>query len=413
METGLDLSPVPSERRRASLQDVVLLFAGANIVTTTLVTGGSLAPAFSFREACLLVFAGIVAGTLPIALLARLGPRYGLPSMVVLRHPFGRYGAAAISLLLVFTNFAWIALNNVIASGALVSLVGGPAWGWNLIVGGAAVAVALTGPRAMALFDRFAVPLMLVVGFGITAALFGEAGREALTRPGTGALGLLAGLDIVIGYQISWSLMFADYTRFQRSERRASQAAFLGLALSSAWLMVAGAGAGIVGGGNDPTEMILGLGLPIGALLLLALSAITTNFVNIYLSSLAVKNLWAGAPERTTVLVVGGIGVAFGALSPQLLDRYAGFMGWIATFLLPIVAVTAVHYFRKRTTIARPTAAPLLRPTAIVAWLAGVLTYQALQRFAPGVGATLPTLFVSAAGYAVLVAAFGERGESG
>ncbi len=393
---------MPEERRRASLQDVLLLFAGANIVTTTLVTGGSLAPAFGFREACLLVFAGIVIGTLPIALLARLGPRYGLPSMVVLRHPFGRYGAAAISLLLVFTNFAWIALNNVIASRALVSLVGGPAWGWNLLVGGAAVVVALTGPRAMALFDRVAVPLMLLVGLAITVALFGEAGRESLTRPGTGTLGLLAGLDIVIGYQISWSLMFADYTRFQRSERRAGQAAFFGLALSSAWLMIVGAGAGLAGGGNDPTEMILGLGLPIGSLLLLALSAITTNFVNIYLSSLAVKNLWSGAPERTTVLVVGGVGVAFGALSPQLLERYAAFMGWIATFLLPIVAVTAVHYFRRRAAIARPTEAPRLRTSAILAWLAGVLTYQALQRFAPEVGATLPTLAVSAVGYALL-----------
>ncbi len=402
MDTGLDLSPVPAAKRTASLQDVLLLFAGANIVTTTLVTGGSLAPAYSFPQACALILAGILAGTLPIALLARLGPRYGLPSMVLLRHPFGRGGAAAISLLLVMTNFAWIALNNVIAAGALFSLLGGREWIWSLAVGAVAVGVALTGPRAMALFDRVAVPTMVLVGVAITTALFGEAGREALLRPGTGSLGLLLGFDVVVGYQISWSLMFADYTRFQRSERRASLSVFWGLGLSSAWLMVVGAGAGLAGGGNDPTAMILGLGLPLGALLLLALSAITTNFVNIYLSSLAVKNLWNRAPEKTTVLAVGGLGVALGVISPRLLDRYAEFMGWIATLLLPIVAVAVVHYFAGGGRVDEPSRAPRWRRSALAAWLAGVLTCQLLQRWPLGLGATLPTLIVTALVYLAL-----------
>ena len=98
MDSGLDLSPIPLERRTASFQDVLLLFLGANIVSTTLVTGGSLAGDFSLAEALILIALGIVLGTAPIALLATLGPRYGLPSMVLLRHPFGRTGAAAISV---------------------------------------------------------------------------------------------------------------------------------------------------------------------------------------------------------------------------------------------------------------------------------------------------------------------------
>ncbi|MDH3746108.1 MAG: cytosine permease [Acidobacteriota bacterium] len=396
METGLDLSPVPAAKRTASLTDVVLLFAGANIVTTTLVTGGSLSESFSFLQSALLVGFGVVIGTLPIALLARLGPRFGLPTMVLLRHPFGRLGAGAISLILILTNFAWIALNNVIAAEAMATLVGGSEWQWNLVVGAIAIGVALTGPRAMALFDRLAVPLMVIVGLGLTVALFGEAGREVLSRPGTGTLALLAGLDIVVGYQISWSLMFADYTRFQTSARSASLAVFLGMTLSSLWLMTVGVGAGIAGGGNSPTEMILGLGLPLGALLLMALSAITTNFVNIYLSSLAVKNLWGGAPERITVLAVGSIGVALGLFSPRLLDRYAGFMELIATLLLPIVAVAAVHFFGR---IGHPkdvSAPPAWSWTAALSWLAGVLTYQNLPA---DLGATVPTLLVTALVY--------------
>jgi purine-cytosine permease-like protein len=253
----------------------------------------------------------------------------------------------------------------------------------------------------MALFDRVAVPMLLLVGVALTWALFGQSGRAALAHPGDGSLGLLVGFDLVVGYQISWSLMFADYTRYQRSEGMASRSAFFGLAISSAWLMVLGAGAGLAGGGNDPTEMVLSVGLPAAALLLMALSTVTTNFVNLFLSSLAIKNLWPGAPDRRTVLAVGAIGTAFGLVSSQLLDRYAGFMGWIGTTLLPIVAVTVVHFFwLKRTDEGEQEAA--WRPAAIVAWVAGVGTYQALTHLPWQFGATLPTLLVTALVYALL-----------
>ena len=399
MDTGLDLEPIAAERRTASFWDVLLLFAGANIVTTTLVTGGSLAPAFSFRQAIALVVVGTIVGTVPIALLARLGPRFGLPTMVLLRHPFGRQGAAAISLFLILTNFAWIALNNLIAAEAMEKLLGGKNWEWSLAVGGIAVAIAVTGPKAMALFDKVAVPLLAIVAVGITWALFGAAGREALTRAGSGGISLLAGFDIVVGYQVSWSLMFADYTRYQADERRASRAVAAGLALSSLWLMGIGAGAGAAGGGNSPTDMVLGLGLPLGALLLIALSTITTNFVNIYLSSLALKNLWPRAPEWPTVLAVGGVGTAFGLLSPHLLDRYATFMGWIATLLLPLLAVAICHFFVRFRKLADARDAPRWRLAGIAGWAAGVLTYQGLEHLAWRWGATVPTLVVAAAVY--------------
>jgi NCS1 family nucleobase:cation symporter-1 len=407
MDTGLDLNPVPRHKQTASFWDVAALFAGANIVTTTLVTGGSLAPAFSFRQTLGLILVGVLIGTAPIAVLGRLGPRFGLPTMVLLRHPFGRRGAALISLLLIVTNFAWIALNNVIAAEAFGALLGGPRWFWSLTVGGVAILIAIAGPRAMALFDKVAVPLLIVVGAGITWALFAGPGREALGRAGTGSLSWLAGLDIVIGYQVSWSLMFADYTRYQANERRASRAITLGLTLSSLWLMVIGAGAGIVGGGNSPTDMILALGLPAGALLLMGLSTITTNFVNIYLSSLALKNLWPAAPEWETVFAMGGLGTALGLLSPSLLDRYAGFMGWIATLLLPLLAVAIAYFFDRRrspgdsTAASRrsPGVAPAWRLSGMTGWLAGVLTYQLLTRLPWRWGATLPTLAVAALVY--------------
>jgi nucleobase:cation symporter-1, NCS1 family len=395
VNTGLDLEPIPADRRTARWYDTALVFAGANVVTTTLVTGGTLGAATGLPTAAGAVLLGAVVGTLPIAVLARLGVRSGLPSMVILRGPFGGAGAAAISALLLVTNFAWIALNNAIAASALQPLFGGDPRLWSAGVGALAVGLALSGPRVMALFDRGAVPMMALAGGLLTWALLrrlAEAPAPVPEQP----LGMLAGLDVVIGYQVSWSLMFADYTRFQRRESGATLAVLLGLACSSVWLMLVGAGAARLGGGNDPTAMVLGLGAPSVALLIIGLSTITTNFVNLFLSALALRALTPRAPRAGSVLLIGAVGTGVGLLTEDLLGRYADFMGLIATALLPIVAVALVHFFvigggvEVRSSWSRP---------ALAAWLSGVVCYQALSTLAPGLGATLPTLLVAGAVY--------------
>lgn len=411
MSAGLDLSPVPQHERTASLVDVALLFAGANVVTSTLVTGGTLGASTRGVTVLAAGVLGILLGTLPVAALARLGPRTGLPSMVLLRRPFGLLGAHAISLLLILTNFAWIALNNVIAASALERLLGGDFRLWVVAVGGVAVLIAAFGPAAMARFDRFAVPLMAAVGLLLTWALVrapspGE-GPLVDTVPAGDGLGFLPALDLVIAYQVSWALMFADYTRYQRRERSATLAVLLGLTLSSLWLLFVGARAAAIGGSNDPTEMILGVGLPRAVLILVVLSTITTNFVNLYLSSLALKTLRPSLGDLSTVLAVGAVGTGLGVVTPRLLDRYAGFMGLLATLFLPLVAVLLVHFFwrpgtAEHTRSGLETEPRRLAPRAWAAWAAGVVTYQLVSRAAPHLGATLPTLLLAALVYGAL-----------
>ncbi len=404
--SSYDLKPVPADRRSASTLDVALLFAGANVVTSTLITGGTLGlMGGSVKQLVGIALLGVVIGTLPIAILARLGPRTGLPTMVLLRQPFGLMGAGAIAFLLVITNFAWIALNNVVAAQAMTAIVGGEQWAWSLIVGVAATVLALGGERVMALFDRVAVPLLAVLGVWLTWKLVGMIGSDGgLAEPQTRArVAPLLALDLVVGYQVSWSLMFADYTRFQRRESQATRSVLFGLSATSVWLMIVGlAAARHTGdGANDPTSMILGLGLPVTALALVALSTITTNFVNLFLSGLAVRNLVPRARPVPVVVAIGVIGTALGIVSGGFLDSYAGFMGTLATLLLPIVAVALVHFFGggTRASAQSEPALPSLHWRGVLAWMAGCATYQACV--ALGWGATLPTLLVAGGIYAL------------
>lgn len=397
-----------------------MVFAGANVVTSTLITGGTLglmgAPLWMLAAVAL---AGILIGTAPIALLARLGPRTGLPTMVLLRQPFGIQGARLIALLLVVTNFAWIALNNVVAAQAIAAVSGGDERLWSVLVGAVATVLALGGERVMAMFDRVAVPLLALLGLWLTVKLVSLFGSSASVAGDVGAIAVsgfapLLAIDLVIGYQVSWALMFADYTRFQAREAQASKSVLLGLSATSLWLMLVGVAAVRLGDtdaatsvtsvGNDPTAMILGLGLPVTALLLVALSTVTTNFVNLFLSGLAVRNLAPALKPAPVVIGVGIVGTGLGLVSGGFLESYAAFMGTLATLLLPIVAIALVHFFWSPRCDTAGGPQPQWRPAAVCAWLAGAIIYQ----LAAGsvAGATIPTL-VGAGGVYVLLNSWG------
>ena len=59
-------------------------------------------------------------------MLAPVGSRTGVPSMIAARAPLGYRGAQVVSGLLYLTNFAWIAVNNTIAASVCAQVLGGP-----------------------------------------------------------------------------------------------------------------------------------------------------------------------------------------------------------------------------------------------------------------------------------------------
>ena len=163
-----DLSPVPEAQRTQSPFDLFLIFAAANVVATTMQTGAALGLRYGESQAIAIALAGAVFGALLVAVLAPVGSRTGVPSMIAARAPLGYRGAQIVSGLLYLTNFAWIAINNQIAASACAQVLGGPdsARIWAAVLGVAAILVVARGPRAVGYADRIAVPMMAIAGSG-------------------------------------------------------------------------------------------------------------------------------------------------------------------------------------------------------------------------------------------------------
>jgi purine-cytosine permease-like protein len=406
---AVEIGPVAPAQRAQPALDLFLIFACANIVATTFQTGASLVPAFGLRSALGLIAVGSIGGSLLIAALATLGPRLGVPSVIAARAVLGLRGAGLVALLLYTTNFAWIAVNNVIAASACSRISGGPGSErlWAVGLGLLSTVIVAGGPRLVARADRLAVPLLAVVGVVLTVACL-RLPPGVAWRPGTGNVPWINGLDIVIGYQVSWILMFADYSRYTSSARTGSVAVFLGLALTSLWLMPLGTMAARAAGSSDPGAMLHAVGLGLSGTILMTVATVTTNFVNIYMSSLAIRSVVPGAGDQVSVWSTGLIATGLSLFSGAWLERYASFMLVLGAVLVPVGGVLLARFFILRRTVQVESLYDPsgefashrgFDPAGLLAWAAGGATYYAAR----SLGGTLPSLAMSVAVYCLLV----------
>jgi purine-cytosine permease-like protein len=408
-----DIRPATTAEQTQSTLDLFLIFVGANVVATTFQVGASLAKSFSVPASIALVAVGSVAGAALVAALAPLGPRLRVPSIIASRPALGFVGAGLVAVVLYITNFAWIALNNVIAASASSSVAAawfGPTAGsqslWAITLGLLATFVVWLGPRAVARADRVAVPSMVIVAVALTIACVRASAVPA--APPQTAMSWWRGLDVVIGYQVSWILMFADYSRYTRAVRGSAVAVFAGLAVTSAWMMPLGALAYRAAGTDDPGAMMHAVGLGAAGALLLTLATLTTNFVNIYMSSLAWKSLAPRASDAAVIWSIGIIGTALSAVPGVWLEEYARFLWWLGAVLVPVGGILVAHYYIRPPRVHEAFIAELYDPAGpfrgvsiagTVAWAAGAAAY-----FASGsIGGTLPALAVSVLVYRALL----------
>lgn len=392
-----DLDPVPSHLRTQSPFDLFLIFAGANVVATTFITGATVKAGLSFPAAMAALSVGSVMGALLVAALAPVGSRWGVPSIIALRAPLGRPGAHLVAVVLYVSNFAWIALNNVIAASVTAAIF--PRVEMRVIavaLGVAATLIVLGGPRLVALANRAAVPLMIVAGV-VLAYLAAKAIGSVPNSTPASPLPMWQALDLVIAYQVSWILMFADYSRYTASPRGSALAVFASLSLTSILGMALGALLCAISGSTDPGAMLSALGSPPLGAALLAVATITTNFVNIYLSALALRSLVPRIKDGPAILVTGLVGAALSVLSRDWIDGYSAFMGSLGMLLVPLGGVALAQFIPfPRDIEVRDLYAPESRFgragwRGLIAWAAGAFVYWRFQ----STGATLPALVVS------------------
>jgi nucleobase:cation symporter-1, NCS1 family len=362
------LAPVPDEARTSKASHQFWIWAGANIAPINWVLGAlGISIGLSLADVILVLVVGNAIGMAVFGFFVLMGQRTGVTQMVLSRSAFGRRGAYLPTAFQFVIATGWCAINTWIVLDLVTSLFGelGIDGGRGLqivtvlVIMALQVFIAAYGFRAIASFEKYTVPVTLLVLLVMTVVAWTQtdvdwsyAGSGLTGSDRFGALSTIM-TAIGIGWGISWFAYASDYSRFVPRSVPASRlfaASTLGQFVPVIWLGVLGATLATVSQDVDPGQLIVNsfgaLALPV--LLLVIHGPIATNILNIYSASVCALTLDIKVDRKVVAYVVGALSTVFAVWLVFQEDFAAALDGWLAsmvTWVAPWGAVMLVHFY--------------------------------------------------------------------
>ncbi|MDQ0466551.1 NCS1 family nucleobase:cation symporter-1 [Caulobacter ginsengisoli] len=411
-ETYDPLTPVPAERRVFGAFEAFSLWFSLGIGLLVLQAGALLVPGLSLPAALAAIVTGSVLGALLLAAAGVVGADTGLSAMGSLRVALGKRGAAIPAVLNAIQLTGWGAF-EIIAMRDSADALAKQTFGfssplaWTLLFGALATGLAIMGPVSFVRrFLRAWGLWLLLAGAGwLTWRLLADHDLAALMgQPGTGEMSFGAGVDLVVAMPLSWLPLIADYTRFGRTSRGMFRGSFAGYLLANIWFMALGAAYALTTGGGDLLLTALAATGGGVALLLIVIDETDNTFADIHSAAVSTAILLPLKPAGLA-LGYGLLCTAIALLAP--LAEYEAFLLLIGSVFAPLFGVLLTDHFIVRERARDGERSPL-NLSGFAAWIIGIATYQALSRLVPDLGATLPSVLVTAMVYLGLCIAEGR-----
>lgn len=214
----------------------------------------------------------------------------------------------------------------------------------------------------------------------------------ALTRPE--ALGHLAsyapaapgsfvsGVSMAVGGMAVGGVIVGDYTRYCKSRRDTSIAAFMGVIPGGVGVLVIGAILAITTGNYDITQIFTSIGVPFLGLLVLILATWTTNTGNAYSAGIALVNIFRLKDDKRSIatMIAGLIGTALAAMG--IINYFGNFLNLVSSCVPPVVGAAVADYWiigKGDPENWKPVEG--VNWVGIVSWLLGVVAALALPNF--------------------------------
>jgi NCS1 family nucleobase:cation symporter-1 len=362
------LMPVPDHSRTSTVSHQFWIWTGANVAPINWVLGalGIVLGLSLFQVIAVLVIGNLI-GMVIFGFFVLMGQRTAVSQMVLSRSAFGRRGAYCPAALQGLLAIGWCAVNTWIILDLVVALFAklGYHGGTGLKISVAFVIMALqvwlaaVGFRAIARFERWTVPVTLVVLAAMTVVAWTHSGVHwGYKGSGLHGAALWSSLTtlmtaIGIGWGITWFAYASDYSRFvPRSvpARRLYFGSVLGQFIPTVWLGIFGATLATISKTVDPGELVVQAfgALAIPVILLVVHGPIATNVLNIYSAGLCAQTLDWKVDRRKLSYGVGVFAFAFTIfliLNGNFASSLDGWLGGLVTWVAPWAAIMLINYY--------------------------------------------------------------------
>lgn len=362
------LIPIPHDARTSTVAHQFWIWMGANVAPINWVLGAlGIGLGLSLFQTIAVLIVGNVIGMVTFGFFVLMGQRTAVSQMVLSRSAFGRRGAYLPALLQGLLAVGWCAVNTWIILDLVTALFGelGIHGGTGLKIAVAVVVMVLqvwlaaVGFRAIARFERWTVPITLVVLAAMTIVAWTDTdvkwGYQGAGLHGADLWSALSTLmtAIGIGWGITWFAYASDYSRFVSPSiprRKLYLGSVLGQFIPTVWLGIFGATLATISQAVDPGQLVVQAfgAMAIPVILLVIHGPIATNVLNIYSCGLCAQTLDWKVDRRRLSYGVGVFALAFtiylilnGDFASSLDAWLAGLVTWVA----PWAAIMLIHFY--------------------------------------------------------------------
>ncbi|MEO0466161.1 MAG: cytosine permease [Pseudomonadota bacterium] len=284
------------------------------------------------------------------ALMGVIGALTHMSSYLLVRIAFGDRGAGLVNIAFAISLLGWFGVNiNLFAEAAdgLSQTVFGlslPPLVWMGIASAAMTFTTLVGFSAINRLSVILVPVLAVVTLLLiyqSAQLQGLGGY--FSGDTVGPLSLGDGVSAVVGAIIIGAIILPDITRFARHWSGAVYTALFSYVVAQLMVMGAAAFAGGATGETEVIDLMVNIGLGLGAFIIVIAGSWVLNSLNLYSAVLGIKATYPKVPTIGLTLLLGVVGIIAGALN--LLDHFVTFIFYLSVIFVPVAGVLVVDYF--------------------------------------------------------------------
>lgn len=406
------LSPTPVHERVFGMGDLASLWFSLGVGLLVMQVGAYLMPALSTQQALLAIVLGSLLGAGLLAWMAKIACETGLSSAALMRHVYGRQFAKLPIILNLVQLIGWGTFELVVMRDATVAIAqqaGGMQAAWwpiaTTLLWGSVIALLISGSMLQLvrkLIARIALPLVIASLLWLTWHFVGlaleQGWRSLWERTGTGTMGWLPAMDLVIAMPISWLPLVADYARHGRSGGSAMRGTWLGYAAANMWCY----GLGVLVTLTLPSaDLVTALLLAQGgliALTLILIDEVDNAYGDTYSGAMAAHSLVPAWGLRRWGLVLTVVCVMLALVMPM--HSIEPFLLTLSSVFVPLFGVMlgrlAWQSAAQRSSQAmqwiesnRSTHWPV-----VALWLGGIALYHSMHWISPEAGRALPTLLI-------------------
>lgn len=333
-----DIQYITEEERNKKASSQFYLWFASNLTIGDLALGSLIYALTSMPIFWLLIAVtiGNVLGGSLLAMMSVMGPKAGLPQMIIGRRSFGDSGGRVMAGLQWMNSLGWFTFNSIIAASAVAILLFGVGRPGVISAGGVAIGiqsyllpivivcviVAFLAYAGEHLIHSFEKVMSIVLGVMFLVILyyiilnFGFPSVSAYAPFQSVSFGLT--LALTFSYIMSWGPYAADYSRYVKSGSKSTHVflyTLAGGAIASAFVEVIGflVAMNTVEAPEISSQLFnLMNPLSLGAfgMVALFLGGLSANALNLYSNSLSMKSIGVPVSRRSLVVIIVVISMA-------------------------------------------------------------------------------------------------------